>query len=197
MNKTAQNKRIISIAATISKAITAEAEDILKDAEAVVKKYMPARYVKAALKKIEKNLADNGIEAQFDKAVTRRELRQTASVNPSARELNEAIDMISKATIAEFEDVLKDADEVADSSIKKFASADHSEVESKMKNVIEKRMRSIGIYCRFARTAQTRAKNKEAIVAAIKKYRATKVAHKKAVVKKLAARRHARSQKNK
>ena len=49
MNKTAQNKRIISIAATISKAITAEAEDILKDAEAVVKKYMPARYVNAAL----------------------------------------------------------------------------------------------------------------------------------------------------
>ena len=151
MEKKKKNMKIIAAASKIAKALEDETEAILQDAEEVVQKHIPARYVKAALKKIEEELDENGIEASFDKSVSRDALKKTASVNYSAKELHEALDKIAEATIAEFEDMLADGDEVATRAVKRFASAEQPEVESKLKSMIEKRMHKLGVYCKFSR----------------------------------------------
>ena len=151
MDRVAQNKKVLAMADKIAKAIEAETEEILEHAELAVRKYIPARYVKAALVKIEKLLDQEGIEAMFDKAVTRESLRKTASTNVNAQELHETLDMITKAIVAEVESTLKDAEIVANETVNKFSVQERCEVESKLKNVLEKKMASKGIYCKFAR----------------------------------------------
>lgn len=167
MTKTAKNNQILKIATKISRAMEEETESVLFDTEELVKKYFPARYVKAALKKIEARLEDNGIEAAFDKAVTKEALKKTASVAPSGRELHEACDHIAKATIAEMEDMLKDANEVTNAVIKKFASAERPEVEAKLKNLLESNFRRMGVYFKFDRVTYSPEKAMQKAAAAI------------------------------
>lgn len=154
MDRIAQNKKVLAMANTISKAIEAETEEVLEHAEAVVRKYIPARYVKAALTKIEQMLNKEGVEAMFEKTITREALRKTASVKVDARELHETIAAIVNAIVAETEDTLKDAESVANDAVNKFAASERFEVESKLKSVMEKKMASKGIYCKFARKAK-------------------------------------------
>lgn len=154
MDRVAQNKKVLAMADTISKAIEAETEEILEHAEAVIRKYIPARYVKAALTKIEQMLDKEGIEAMFEKTITREALRKTASSQVDARELHETITAVVNAIVAEMEHTLKDAEAVANEAVTKFAAPQRFEVESKLKNVMEKKMSSKGIYCKFARKAK-------------------------------------------
>lgn len=47
--------------------------------------------------------------------------------------------------------MLADANEVANRVLTRFAAADRPEIEAKLKNLIENRMRSCGIFCAFDR----------------------------------------------
>jgi predicted ATP-dependent Lon-type protease len=156
MKKTvAQNKKILSVAGKISKAIELEAEEILDHAEQVIKQYVPARYVKAALTKIEKKLEDEGIEALFDKTVSREALRKTASEQPTVKELNEVVNKVTAAIVAEMEDVLKDTDDVIGEKIAGVTDMrKKAELEAKLKSVVEKKTASKGIYFKLARMAK-------------------------------------------
>lgn len=144
------NKKILMAANKIAMAIEAELEEILEHTEAVVKDFVPARYVKATLTKMEKAIENEGVEALFDKTVSREALRKTASEEASEEEINEAIAEIVKAFVNEVEDVLKDTDEVADETVTNLED-DAYEVESKLKGIIEKKLAAKGIYFRLAR----------------------------------------------
>ena len=166
MTKTAKNQKIINAAKVITKAMEAEIEDILCEAESLVKSYFPAKYVKAALKEVEKQLDDNGLEVKFDTTVSRETLSKTASLKATGRELHEAIKHIASATVDEFEDMLADANEVANRTLTRFASSERPEVEAKLKNMIEGRMHNCGVYCRFDRvTYDPQASIKKALAA--------------------------------
>ena len=167
MTKTAKNQKILKIASKVASAMEAEAEAILKDTEDIVKDYFPARYVRSALKKVEAALDDNGIEAAFDKTVTKEALKKTASAAPSMSELREACAKISDASVSEFEAMLKDANEVTNSVIQKFASSERPEVEAKLKNLIESNFRRLGIYFKFDRVTYSPEKAMAKAAAAI------------------------------
>lgn len=153
------NAEILKVAEQISKAIELETNEILEDAETVVKKFVPARLVKRTLAKLEEKVENEGVEALFEKAVTREALKRTAADEATDAELDEVINEIVKAIVEELEDVLKDADEVADEEVTKMADdlgADTVEVEAKLKGVLERKLHAKGIYSRFARTASTK-----------------------------------------
>ena len=154
MNKVAANQKIISMANKVSKAIELEMEEILEHAEQVVKEFVPARYVKAALTKLETLLDKEGVEALFDKQITREAFRKTAKVEVTAKEINQVLASIVEAVVAEVEDVLKDADEVVTRTVEKFVPAARFEVESKLKNIIEKKGFTKGVYFKMSRTAK-------------------------------------------
>lgn len=175
MTKVALNQKIINAAKAITTAMEAETEEILKDAEDTVKQFFPAKYAKAALKEVEKALDDNGVEVQFQKEISRELRQKTASIEATPKELREAIKHVSKATVDEFEDMLADANEVANRVLTRFAAADRPEIEAKLKNLIENRMRSCGIFCAFDRvTYDPQAAMKKAIASMQRKQ--TKVA---------------------
>lgn len=167
MTKTAKNQQILKIASKIARAMEDETEAILLDTEALVKKYFPARYTKSALKKIEASLDDNGIEAAFDKTVEKEAFKRTASVAPTARELHEACDHIAKASLDEMEAMLKDANEVVNSVLNKFAAAERPEIEAKLKNLIESNFRRNGVYFKFDRVTYSPEKAMQKAAAAI------------------------------
>lgn len=150
------NAEILKVAEQISKAIELETNEVLEDAETVVKKFVPARLVKRTLATLEEKVEGEGVEALFDKAVTREALKRTATEEASDKELQEVVEEIVNAIVEELEEVLKDADEVADEEVQKIADelgADVTEVEAKLKGVLERKLHAKGIYSRFARTA--------------------------------------------
>lgn len=147
----AQNKKVLAMANKMSKAIELEAEEILLHAEQVIKEFVPARFVKSALTKIEKALEKEGMEVVFDKTVTREALRKTAKVEVTAKEIYEVIDKVTAAVVAEMEDVLKDVDEVADETVAKFHKDLRLEAEAKLKSAVERSAASKGVYFRLAR----------------------------------------------
>ena len=151
MTKVALNQKIINAAKAITTAMEAETEEILKDAEDAVKNYFPAKYAKAALTEVEKELDNNGLQVAFQKDISKELRAKTASIQASSKELHETVKIISKATVDEFEDMLADANEVANRVLTRFAAKDRPEIEAKLKNIIENRMRSIGIFCAFDR----------------------------------------------
>lgn len=195
MNKLAQNKKIISLASKIADAVKDDTEALLSDLEATVKKYVPARFVKSVLNKLEASLADNGVEAMFDKSVTRAQIRSTASCESTQEELKEATKTFAKAFVAEMEDTLKQADEACDEVIKRVASKENeTEVELKLKSMVENRLAmNYGIYCKFGRSK----KAKEVVHQAIRKLAAAKAAKAKSekiskIAKKVVAAKEAK-----
>jgi len=165
MEKTAKNMKIISIASKIAKALEEDTEEVLCDAEELVKK-LPARYVKAALKKVEASLEEDGIEAEFDKTVSKEALRKTASVNYSAREIHDTLNKIAQATKDEVNESLAEGEEIMNKVVERFSKDEQPEVESKLKNIVEARLRNVGIMCRFDRvTYDPKASMKKAVAA--------------------------------
>lgn len=100
---------------------------------------------------VEKALDENGLEVAFQKELSKELRQKTAAIQATPRELHETIKHVAKATIDEFEDMLADANEVANRVLTRFAAADRPEIEAKLKNLIENRMRSCGIFCAFDR----------------------------------------------
>ena len=197
MNKLAQNKKIISLASKIADEVKDETESLLSDLESTVKKYVPARFVKSVLNKLEASLSDNGVDATFDKSVTRSQIRSTASVESSQEELKEATATFAKAFVAEMEDTLKQADEACDEVIKRVASKENeTEVELKLKGMVENRLAmNYGIYCKFARSKNAKEVVRQAVrkLAAAKKAKtATKSERIKPIVKQVEASKKAK-----
>lgn len=150
---------ILKKAEIISKAIEAEAEEILEDAEKAIKETVPACDVHKALLAVEEELNNEGIEALFQKATSKIAIKKTASEALSTKELDELVKKITKAIIEEFEDLLKDTDEVCDDEVEKIGEEeDKFEVESKLKGILEKKLADKGIYSQLAR-------NKKSVVA--------------------------------
>lgn len=169
MTKTAKNQKIINAAQKIAMAIEAETEEILNESENLIKSYFPARYAKAALVKVEEGLDQNGLQVEFKKEISPALRRKTASVQASGREMHEAIAKVVDATVGEMEDMLADANEVANRVLTRFAASERPEVEAKLKNLIENRMRNIGIFCQFDRVTYDPSKvARKAITAAMK-----------------------------
>lgn len=170
MTKTAKNQKILNAAKKITLAMEAEAEDILRETEDLVKSYFPARYVKAALTEIEKGFDREGLQVAFQKKVSPELRRKTASIQATGKEMRETINKIVTAAVGEFEDMLADANEVANRVLTRFAAAERPEVEAKLKNLVEQRMRNCGIFCQFDRvTYDPAAVAKKAITAAANK----------------------------
>lgn len=168
MRKVAElNAKILKKASEITRAIEAEVEDTLEDAEEVVKKYVPARYVKRTLMAIERKLDDEGVEVEFDKEVTREALRRTAAEATSKEELDDLVDKIVQAIVDELEDILKDADDVMDDEVESLGGDDEDvdlvEVEAKLKSVVEHKLAAMGVKARFARNQKkvTKASTKK------------------------------------
>ena len=128
----------------ICKAFEQEAEEILEDVEEAVKEFFPARKVKASLNKIEEKLKSEGVNAHFDYKISRAQLNKTASIEVTEEELDEALNAIIDATVAEFEDLLEDTEEYVDETVD--ASKD-----SEVKDTIESKIKNMGIACRLAR----------------------------------------------
>ena len=147
--------KLLKRASVISKAIEAEAEEILEDAELAVKATTPACSQTKALSMLEDELNKEGVEALFDKKVSRIAMAKTASEALSDEELKVLVKKIVKAIVDEFEDVLKDADEICDEDCDALVAADDEEdvfdVEGKLKNTLEKKLAAKGIYATFER----------------------------------------------
>ena len=161
---------VLKLAEEISRAIEAEAEEILEDAEAAVKESTPACSTKKALLSVEKKLEKEGVEALFEKKLSRTAMIKSAAEALSDKEIDEIADKITDAIVEEFEDVLKDADEVCNDEIKKLdEDEDLYEVESKLKGILEKKLASKGIYANLERTikketvASTTVEKKDAV----------------------------------
>lgn len=158
MKKLANNKKVLMASNKIARAIELETEEILKDAEEVVKKYVPARKVKATLLKIEKALQEEGVESVFDKTVKREALRRTASEEVSEEEIEELVEAIVEAVVDELEEVLEEADNLCDEEVdnKKYESEDEFEIESKLKSNLERKMAEKGVYFKLARNKKAK-----------------------------------------
>ena len=155
---TARNMRLLSLASKFSKAFEMEAEEILEHAELAIKQYIPARYQKAALTKLESLLETEGVEAAFDKTVSREDLRKTASTKVVAKDLHDTINKVAKAVEAEFEKALAETDEIANQVVAKYRPSLRLEVESKLKGIVEKKLASKGIYAKLERKASRKQK---------------------------------------
>lgn len=147
---------ILKKAEQISKAIELEAEEILEDAELAVKESVPACNVSKVLSLIEKKLENEGVEALFQKNVSKIAIKKTASESLSDEELEELVETIVEAVVEEFEEILEDADEVCDEEVKALVDEDTGMVviESKLKSVLERKLSNKGIYSKFARNAK-------------------------------------------
>ena len=160
-------KSLLKKAEMISKAVELEAEEILEDAELAVKETVPACNVTVVLNEIEKKLENEGIEAAFQKKVSKVAMRKTASEALSEEEMKEIAELIVDAIVEEFEEILEEADEVCDEEIKGLE--DEFVAESKLKSILEKKLACKGIHAKFARNKKAKkavsAKAKEAMVA--------------------------------
>ena len=191
MNKVAQNKKIIMAAKVMAKAVREEVEDILKDTEECVKKYIPARYVKASLEEVEKQLSESGIEAAFDKKIKKSAFKATASQKPTGREIRETLNKVAAAAIAEVEEALKETEDAANVIAKKLGKTANNmdEVEEKLKSIVEKHLRNLGVYAHLQRSKKAMARKQAARKALVAKIR--RAAAKKRIAQKLAAKKAA------
>lgn len=156
---TAKNALIITLASDVAKAITAEAEEILEDAEEAVKALVPSHLAAKALELLEEELEEEGVEALFNKV---QSLSKTAGEEEELDEdeLKDVIKKIAEAVIDELENVLSDADETMDEERESLANeeAEMFETEAKLKAMVERKLHAKGIYTRFARTAKKATK---------------------------------------
>ncbi len=151
---------ILKKAELISKAVEEEAEEILEDTENAVKAVCKASDQPKILRRIEKALENEGVEAVFQKKASKTALRKTAEVEPmSEEEVKELVKNVVDAVVAEFEETLKDADDVCEETLKEVFDEEDEKVnpeqmqqlEARLKRTIERKLASCGIYSRMSR----------------------------------------------
>lgn len=152
--KTAMNSTIINLASDVTKAVVAEVEEVLEDAEEAVKQLVPSHLAAQALKLLEDELEEEGVEALFNKAKSISKFAGEEE-DMDEEELKEVIKKIAEAAVEEMEDVLADADETMDEERETLAEGEEQfELEAKLKAMVERKLHAKGIYTRFARTAK-------------------------------------------
>lgn len=151
---------ILKKAELISKAVEEEAEEILEDTEMAVKAICKASDQPKVLRRIEKALENEGVEAVFQKKVSKVALKKTAEVEPmSEEEVKELVNNVVDAVVSEFEETLKDADDVCEETLKEVFEEDEEsmepeemqQLEARLKRTIERKLASNGIYSRMSR----------------------------------------------
>jgi hypothetical protein len=95
-----------------------QVERILLDAETVVKKHFPAKYVSASLTKLQKLLFKEGVQCTFSKKISREAILKTANSKITIAECDEAVKVICAAVVDEIEKSL----ELCEQGIKTIAS---------------------------------------------------------------------------
>lgn len=166
-SKTAQNIYLFKLANKIVQATVEDTEEMLEHAEKLVKDFVPSKYQKSALNRLASKLNKEGLDVRFDTKLTKDIVEKTASVEADPAEILEFIEAVKEAVIAEFNDTLKDVDEVADMEVEK--SECKQEIEARLKHIIERKLQSESINFRMSRkyTKEASAEKKTLLQKAI------------------------------
>lgn len=167
MRKITANK-MSNKAGTLSKAMTQEAEEILLHTERAIKTLSSIKDHARLLKMAEESLAEEGINAIFDKRVSRTAMKKHASEDEviSEEEAKALVEKVTEAVVEEFEEALKDADKICEEEIKKqFEDSEGKdsieEIEASIKSNFEKNMRAIGINAKLSRNHRTKTASRK------------------------------------
>lgn len=157
------NGHVINYTKKLAQAFTEELENSLEYAESVIKRTVPGRYARQVLASLEKSLDKEGLEVEFDKQIPRQQIKKTASERATNKELFEVRNFVNTAISEDTEELLDEAEKLIDEEIAKIAKATKSyglrklaEIEGKMKSVMERKLKSVGIHARFVRKYQKR-----------------------------------------
>lgn len=116
-----RQKAVVLARRIASRLINAQ-EKILLEAEQLVKEGFPARYVSAALTRLQRRLREQGIWSQFDKTVDRKSLKATANEQCTEDDRDEAINEIATCVCDETNELLDKCDKTISSvAAKHFA----------------------------------------------------------------------------
>lgn len=147
--KNAMYKKANVFASRMATKLENHIEKVLEDAEACVKEYFPARRVSASLTKLQSKLMKEGISTQFDKRVTKAQIKKTASADYTNEECEEAVGIIANEVVNDTEETL----EACDNAIKKLASKHFptKKIASAyvMRKAIEAKLNSTGLNFKF------------------------------------------------
>ena len=147
--KMSANARKASIIAErYTKVVDDTMEKVLFDAEELVKKHFPARYVSASLTKLRVILKENGISANFDKRISREDLRRTAAMKCTKDDCDEAVQKIAKAIIAETNMLLEKCDKAITAAVDKHCTTKRI-AGRRVRMTIEANMRKTGLNFKF------------------------------------------------
>lgn len=129
--------------------LDARMEQILEDAENLVKAYFPAKQVSASLTKLQKTLLNEGISCRFDKTVSKEAIASTADSDITDAECHEAIQYIANAVVAETEDTLEACDNAIKALAKKHYPKNRISTAKKMRNSVAEIMNKQGLHFTF------------------------------------------------
>jgi signal recognition particle GTPase len=133
----------------LAKKLDMRMEKILFDAEELVKKYFPARYVSASLTKLQKQLISEGVSCTFDKSVTKEAIKKTAKSDITSDECDEAIKKIAETVVAETEDTLEACDKAIKNLAKKHFPHNRISTAHVMRKHVESKMKNTGLNFKF------------------------------------------------
>ncbi len=128
------NMKLKAMAMRFSHRLFKLVDATLVDAEKEVKANFPARFVSASLTRLRKQLRDTGICCQFDRTVSRKELRASFDSEITKAHCDEAIDEIAKCVAAEVEDILESCDQAVTKAAEK---------NFKMKRMAARQLRAV------------------------------------------------------
>ena len=145
----ASSTKIAKIASRVQTKLNDRMEKILADAEEVVKKFFPAKYVSASLSKLTKLLYKEGIECTFDTTINRKAIRKTAGSDITKDECDEAIKEIAKAVVDETEASIHQCDTAIDTLAKKNFVANAKIAAKRIKKRVQVKLNREGLNFEF------------------------------------------------
>jgi hypothetical protein len=162
------NNKIISFTNRLAKAFEEELEDSLEYAESVIKRTVPGRYARPVLASLEKSLDQEGIEVEFDKQISNQQIKKTASERATNKELVEVRNFVNTAISEDTEEILEEAEGLIEEEVYRIAKATKTfgvqkmaSIEDKMKSVMERKLKSMGIHARFDRKYRAKSNPKK------------------------------------
>ena len=132
-----------------AKKLETRMEQILLDAETLVKSYFPAKQVSASLTKLQKILLNEGISCRFDKTVSKQAIASSKDSDITDKECGDAIQYIANAVVAETESTLEACDKAIKTLAKKHYPQHRISTAKAMGNVVEASMAKQGLRFKF------------------------------------------------
>lgn len=146
---TANTKKVAAISTRINQKMLERIEKILGDAEELVKKEFPAKFVSASLTRLQNKLYKEGIECEFDPTVTRQAIRKTANSDITKDECDEAIDKIAEAVVEETEESIGQCEAAIDEIAKNGFEDGCEVIARRIKKRVASRMSREGLNFEF------------------------------------------------